>query len=122
MHKLTVRLNIADYDRAYQLADAIGLSVPKHMRQVYLEHLKGMELEAKMLQTLQHYLAQTTAQIQANFRKQIELIDALDDRLTQSQAEFLQSLAQAVDSEKAGHRPSKPLFQPPSQPQRSSQR
>ena len=121
MHKLTVRLDIADFDRSQKLAEEAGMSVPMHMRQVYLEHLRGVELEAQLLKTLQHYLAQSTAQLQANFRKQIELIDALDDRLSQSQSEFLQSLAQAVDSEKAGHRPAKPLFQLPTQPTRSNQ-
>ena len=115
----TLRLDEADYERALVVADQSNLSVPQHMRVVYQQHLQGLELESQVLKILQHYLAQTTAQLQANFRKQIELIDALDDRLTQSQAEFLQSLAQAVDT--PGHRPTKPLFPPPSQPTRSNQ-
>lgn len=122
MEKLTIRLAKLEFDRAKPLADGVGLSVPMHMRQVYLRHLQGLEMEAQIIQTLQHYLAQTTAQIQANFRKQIELIAALDDRLTESQNEFRQSLVQAIDSDGAAHRPTKPLFQPPSPTQRSSQR
>lgn len=110
MQKLTVRLEIADFERAQSLADSAGVSVPMHMRQVYLDHLQGLEMTAQLRQVLEHFLAQTTAQLQGNFRKQIELVDALDDRLTKSQADFLHSLAQAVGSEKAGYRPPASLF------------
>jgi len=122
MEKLTIRLGKPEFDRAKVLADGLGMSVPMHMREVYQRHLQGMEMEAQILQTLQHFLAQTTGQIQANFRKQIELIAALDDRLTESQNEFKRSLVQAIDSDGSAHRPTKPLFQPPSPTQRSSQR